>query len=157
MSCEIQPRAPQPPTNRAPNDPARPTCAKENIKNGRFRAIILILWSGSKSSGTQISEDHLGTLFALFLRRQNFWYPHFGEPIRHLFRVINIDRRGSRGPLRTKKCNFDPKCCYLGPKVIFLFWNRDFSSKGHITNTWRSPRVRTCIQKLCQFSSSDIC
>ena len=52
-------------------------------------------------------------------RKQNFWYPHIREHIRHLFRVKSIDRRCSNGPLGTKKC---------------LFWNRDFSSKGHITN-----------------------
>ena len=45
------------PTNRAPNEPARPMCAQENIfwgKNGRFRAMHPNFMGGCKSYGTQI-------------------------------------------------------------------------------------------------------
>ena len=59
-------------------------------------------------------------------REKNFWYPHIRKPMRHLFRVENIDRRGSNWPLGTKMCFFTPKFGYLGPKVNFLFGDRNF-------------------------------
>ena len=65
---------------------------------------------------------------------QNFWYPHIGEPIRHLFRVKNIDRRDSNGPLG-KNVQFSPQNFYIwDKKSIVLFWNHDFLSKGLFTN-----------------------
>ena len=30
-----------------------------------------------------------------------------------------------------KKCNFDPKIWYLGPKINYLFWNHSFLSGRH--------------------------
>ena len=53
-------------------------------------------------------------------REQNFWNPHIGEPIRHLFYVKNNDRRGSNRQLGTKKCNFDPKNLIFGTKSQFV-------------------------------------
>ena len=47
------------------------------------------------------------------------------NPVRHLFRVKNIDRRGSNGPLGTKR----------DQKSIFCFRIADFLSIGHITIT----------------------
>ena len=50
--------------------------------------------------------------------------------MRHLFCVENIDRWCSNWPLGAKMCFFDPKFEYLGPKVNYLFWNRDFCQQG---------------------------
>ena len=47
-----------------------------------------------------------GTKVTLLGREKKFWYPHIGKPMRHhLFRVENIDRRGSNWPLGTKMCS----------------------------------------------------
>ena len=40
--------------------------------------------------------------------------------MRHLFRVENIDRRGSNWPLGAKMCFFDPKIMILGANSQFL-------------------------------------
>ena len=50
-------RAPQPPTNRAPNEPKRPTCAQESI----FWAKFGLFWAKNPN---------------LYGRKQTFWYPH---------------------------------------------------------------------------------
>ena len=66
-------RAPQPPTDRAPNEPVWPICAQERIfwaKFGRFWAKNLNFTGGDKSFGTQVMENHLGTLFALFFGQE---------------------------------------------------------------------------------------
>ena len=60
-------RAPQPPTNRAPNEPLRPICAQESIflgKNGRF-------WAKHPN---------------YFGREQKF--PLIRKPPRHLIRIV---------------------------------------------------------------------
>ena len=75
-------------------------------------------------------------------RKQNFWYPYIGEPIRYLLRVKNIDRQGSNGPLGTKSA-----ILIFGIKSHFLFWNRDFSSNGHIINTPEGPPKKIFIPK----------
>ena len=52
-------RAPQPPSNRAPNEPARPFCAQESIfwgKSDRFWAKNLIFKGGRKSFGTHLTK-----------------------------------------------------------------------------------------------------
>ena len=59
-----------------------------------------------------------------------FWYPHIREPIRHLFRVEDIERCGSNWPLGTKCAILTQKFGYLGPKFNILFWNRDFCQQG---------------------------
>ena len=46
--------------------------------------------------------------------------------MRHLFRVENIDRRGSNWPLGAKMCFFYPKIWIFGAKVNFLFSDRNF-------------------------------
>ena len=90
---------------------------------------ILIILGGSKTSGTHISENHLITSFPMFLvghsttidqkgkylaqndQKYQFLAKFLREeakPIRHLFRVKNIDWWGSNGLLGTKKCNFNP-------------------------------------------------
>ena len=80
----------------------------------------LIFWSGIGSYGPKMPIydqkcqfwAQLGRLEAKnqFLgMEKNFWYPHIRKPMRHLFRVENIDRYGSYWPQGTKMCNFDPK------------------------------------------------
>ena len=39
------------------------------------------------------------------------------------------------------------KFLYLGPKVNFLFWNRDISSHGHLTNTPRATPQKFSTRK----------
>ena len=66
-------------------------------------------------------------------RKNNFWYPHIGKPIRHLFRVESIDRQGRQD----QKCQIlTPKILILGAKSIFL--GLRFLSTMHITNTPRA-------------------
>ena len=43
-----------------------------------------------------------------------------GIPMRHLFRVENIDRWGSNWPLGAKMCFFDPKIWIFGAKSQFF-------------------------------------
>ena len=63
--------------------------------------------------------------------KQKVWYPHIGEPIRHLFRLKNIDRRGSNGLLGTKKCNIDPKILIIwDQKSIFCLGAAIFRQKN---------------------------
>ena len=50
----------------------------------------------------------------------SFWYSHIREPMKHLFRVENIDRCGSNWPLGTKMCNFGPKIWIFGAKSHFF-------------------------------------
>ena len=93
-----------------------------------FGPKILIFMELSEGFGTNITENHLDNLSALFFgqaldqmgqkcryfaknvsfgpklavfgpkinffggREYNFWYPRVGSPMRHLFRVENIDR-----------------------------------------------------------------
>ena len=59
---------------------------------------------------------------------------HIGEPMRHLFRVENIDRRVSDSPLQTKMWNFAPKIWIFGAKSQFFILEPWFLSTGHITN-----------------------
>ena len=75
------------PTNRAPNEPARPLCAQESIfwsKNGRFRAK---------------HPYYVG-------REQKFWYPHIGKPLRHLVRIVILVMHGGKW---IRKANIWPK------------------------------------------------
>ena len=51
---------------RAPNKPARPTCARESIKMAIFGPKIPIFMGVSKSFGTNLTENHLDNLSALF-------------------------------------------------------------------------------------------
>ena len=77
-------RAPQAPTNRAPNEPASPICAKKSIflgKNGRF-------WA-----------KH-------FEWEQKFWYPYIRKPLRRLARLVLLVGHGTNG-IRT--ANIWPK------------------------------------------------
>ena len=57
------------PTNKAPNELARPICDQESIfwaKFGRF-------WAKNPN---------------LYRRKQKFWYPHNGKPPRHLVHIV---------------------------------------------------------------------
>ena len=58
-------------------------------------------------------------------RNPIFWgqgvkIPRIGIPMRHLFRVENIDRWGSNWPLGAKMCFFDPKIWIFGAKSQFF-------------------------------------
>ena len=61
--------------------------------------------------------------------------------MRHLFRVENIDQRGSNWPLGAKMCFFYPKFGYLGPKVNILFSDRNFvdGTNDHYTRGYNFP------------------
>merc|ERR1719150_1963202 len=74
--------------------------------------------------------------------------------MRHLFRVEDIDRRGSNWPLGRKCAFFTPKFGYLGPKVNFLFSDRDFvdGTNDHYTRGSNFP-IRTTPKK---FSVSEL-
>ena len=51
--------------------------------------------------------------------REKIWYPHIREPMRHFFRVENIDWCGYNWPLGMKMCNFGPKIWVFGAKRQF--------------------------------------
>merc|ERR1711978_676483 len=53
-------------------------------------------------------------------RELKFWYPRIGIPMRHLFRVGDIDRRGSNWLPGAKMCFFDPKIWIFGAKSQFF-------------------------------------
>ena len=65
----------------------------------------------------------------------NLLVPSYQGPMRHLFRVENIDRCGSNFPLGTKMCNFNPKIWIFGAKSQFFVLQSRFLSTGHITST----------------------
>ena len=111
----------------------------------------LIFWSGIGSYGPKMPIydqkcqfwAQLGRLEAKnqFLgMEKNFWYPHIRKPMRHLFRVENIDRYGSYWPQGTKMCNFDPKIWIFGAKSHFFVLELRYLSTGHITSM---PRATT--------------
>ena len=121
-----------------------------------FGPKILIFMLVSERFGTNITENHLDNLSALFFGqafRSNgpkmpifgpkcqfwakfgrFWaqnpiflgqgvkilVPSYGIPMRHLFRVENIDQWGSNWPLGAKMCFFDPKIWIFGAKSQFF-------------------------------------
>ena len=128
----------------------------------QFWAKLGRLWAkipnfcGSKVSVPTKRKNHLGNLSTLFFGRawdqmgqkcrylakfdcfwgeikQNFWYPHIREPMRHLFRVENIDRRGSNRSPGTKMCNLDPTLWIFGAKSQFFVWQSRYLPTGHIT------------------------
>ena len=120
-----------------------------------FGPNILIFRGVSKSFGTNITENHLDNLSALFFdqfldqmgqkcqylaENASFgpnlavfglkiqflggwtnWYPHIGEPMRHLFFIENIDWRGSNWSLGTKMCNFDQNIGIFGTEKVIYF------------------------------------
>ena len=90
-------------------------------------------WGDNGSQSRPCSQERVGQNILIFLgTKNNFWNPHIGEPIRHLFRK-NIDRRGRQG----QKCQIlTPKILTLGAKSIF--WDCNFLSTTHITNTSRA-------------------
>ena len=61
--------------------------------------------------------------------------------MRHLFRVENIDRRGSNWPLGAKMCFLTPKFGYLGPKVNFCLVIAIFvdGTNDHYTRGYNFP------------------
>ena len=110
-----------------------------------FGSHILIFLGESKGFGTHLSENHLGTSFALFFsrpflgqnaffwgREQNFWYPQIWEPIRHLFYVESIDRRGPNRPPWTKMCNSDQWPFYPLDQYLFSFLSYGFLTVGEL-------------------------
>merc|ERR1711978_328639 len=71
-----------------------------------------------------------------------FWYPHIGIPMRHIFRVENIDRRGSNWPLGAKMCFFLPQNLDIwGQKSIFCFVIAIFvdGTNDHYTRGYNFP------------------
>ena len=58
--------------------------------------------------------------------------------MRHLFCVENIDRYGSKWPLGTKMCNFDPK---IGGQKLIFFCNCDFLKLRFLST--HKPRAAT--------------
>ena len=98
-----------------------------------FGPKTLIFMGVSKSFGTNITEIHFGNLFASFFGQaldqvgqkcrylaQTLVYTRIGIPMRHLFRVENIDRWGSNWSLGAKMCFFDPKIWIFGAKSQFF-------------------------------------
>ena len=87
------------PTNRAPNEPARPISAQESIfwdKNGRFRA------------------NHPNS----FGREQKFWYAHIRKPPRHLVRNVFLVRNSFKMDQKRKSfAQNDQKCQFLAKFV----------------------------------------
>ena len=164
----------------------------ENAYFGPILAVfgpkILIFRGVSESFGTNITENHLGNLSALFFaqaldqmgqkcrclaknasfgpnlvvfgpkiqffggREKNFWYPHIGNPMRHLFCVENIDRGGSNWPLGAKMCFFYPKIWIFGAKsrifgiVIAIFVN---GANNHYTQGYNFPLGTTPQKNFC--------
>ena len=126
--------APQPPTNQPTGHQISrqglyvPKKAYSGAKMAVFGPNILIILGGSKSSGTYISENHLGTSLALFFgrawhqmdqkghilgqisnclaREQTFWYSHIRKPTRHLVPIVFFFRQSNK---------MDQKCKYLAP------------------------------------------
>ena len=70
---------------------------------------------------------NFGTYLAIFGLEIQFlggwtnWYPHIGEPMRHLFFIENIDWRGSNWSLGTKMCNFDQNIGIFGTEKVIYF------------------------------------
>ena len=111
---------------------------------------------GSNTFGINIAENPLGTSFALVIgqawhkwarkaniwpimannanflgRKQNSWYPHFGEQLRYLFHIASIDRWAHKGPPGPKMSNFDPVFYIWGQKSMFGMEPRSLSTALH--------------------------
>ena len=78
-----------------------------------------------------------------FGRKQNFFNPYIGEPIRHLFCVEKIDLQGPNGPLGTKICkmaknfiNMANNCCSMHGNLSA--GNRLFSENPYLAPLWDS-------------------
>merc|ERR1712155_348832 len=94
--------------------------------------VRIVFWSGIRSSGPKMPifgpKCQFWAKFGRFWAQnpifwgqgEKFWYTHIGIPMRHLFRVENIDRRGSNWPLGAKMCFFDPKIWIFGAKSQFF-------------------------------------
>ena len=74
------------PTNRAPNEPARPICAQESILWAKF-GLNPNFYGRGKCFGTHITENHLGTLFALFFGRA---FDQMGQKCQYLYHTKKI-------------------------------------------------------------------
>ena len=55
-------------------------------------------------------------------RKQNVWFPYIGEPIRHLFRVENIDQWGSNTPMSTTFPFGPPQKGFSVSELGVIFW-----------------------------------
>ena len=97
-------RAPQPPTNRAPNEPTRPMWPRKHIlgQNG--------FWANHPN---------------YFVREQKFWYTHIRKPLRHLIRIVLLVGHGAKWikwanirPKMTKNAYFWPNLAVIGPKTM---------------------------------------
>merc|ERR1712004_879195 len=94
--------------------------------------VRIVFWSGIRSNGPKMPifgpKCQFLAKFGLFWAQNpiflgqgvKFWYPRIGIPMRHLFRVENIDRWGSNWPLGAKMCFFDPKIWIFGAKSQFF-------------------------------------
>ena len=77
------------------------------------------------------------------------------KPMRHLFRVENIDQCGSNWPLGTKMCNFDPKIWIFGAKSHFGPVLRkshlDHLKKISVSELWVVFGAQPCIGRFVPF------
>ena len=101
------------PTNRAPNEPARPICAQESI-----------FWGNNPN---------------YFGKEQKFWYPIIRKPLKHLVLIVLLVghgiewiRKANIWPKMTKNPYFGHNLAVFGPKIlIFTGGRKTFGT--HIT------------------------
>ena len=129
-----------------------------SLAKSLFALFFLRAWDQMGQKGQYLAKyANFGPNLAVFgpkihfLEWVKFWYPQTREPMRHLFRVENVDRLGSNWSLWTKMCNFDPNIGIFGAKShLFCFGIAIFVNTAyHQYNREYNFHIRTTPKKFC--------